>query len=443
MPSFLDPRNGIRFGWSTGDDDYGPGVNNNFHRMSYVGTYLAIIDLLSAPPATTPPEHSIYLVGASPTGAWSSFAENDLAIYGRATGDPGSTLGWFKRTPKVGWLGYRVDEDALNYFDGSNWQSLGGLSAAEKAKLAGIEDNATIDQTPEEIRDALRGLTGTNRLSILDLKDFPQPDWNSTSGLSEILNKPTLSTVATTGAYSDLTGAPTVPDTEAIQDIVGGMFTGNTNANITSVYRDATGKIDLTVTGGGGSTGLTAVATDSTLTGDGTAGDTLKVAVPYSTAEKTKLAGIETSATADQTAGEIISLIEGETGADRLDASKLRNLPSRTQADFGETDPTSASFIRRKPAIPDITSLTSSVATNTANIAVNTANIASNLTKITALEAVGAEANVQSSWLVTDTSSDAYIIGKPTVPSAIGDLSDVPPRQTHPCLLYTSPSPRD
>ena len=33
-------------------------------------------------------------------------------------------------------------------------------------------------------------------------------DWNSTSGVSEILNKPTLSTVATTGAYSDLSGTP-------------------------------------------------------------------------------------------------------------------------------------------------------------------------------------------------------------------------------------------
>lgn len=36
-------------------------------------------------------------------------------------------------------------------------------------------------------------------------------DWNSTSGVSEILNKPTLSTVATTGSYNDLTDKPTIP----------------------------------------------------------------------------------------------------------------------------------------------------------------------------------------------------------------------------------------
>lgn len=35
-------------------------------------------------------------------------------------------------------------------------------------------------------------------------------DWNSVSGDSQILNKPSLATVATTGAYSDLTGKPTL-----------------------------------------------------------------------------------------------------------------------------------------------------------------------------------------------------------------------------------------
>jgi len=46
----------------------------------------------------------------------------------------------------------------------------------------------------------------TNRPSI------PNPqvnsDWNATSGISQILNRPTLSSVATSGDYSDLTGRP-------------------------------------------------------------------------------------------------------------------------------------------------------------------------------------------------------------------------------------------
>ena len=35
-------------------------------------------------------------------------------------------------------------------------------------------------------------------------------DWNSSSGVSEILNKPTLATVATSGDYTDLTNKPTI-----------------------------------------------------------------------------------------------------------------------------------------------------------------------------------------------------------------------------------------
>lgn len=39
-------------------------------------------------------------------------------------------------------------------------------------------------------------------------------DWNSVSGVSQISNKPSLATVATTGAYSSLTGLPTIPSAQ-------------------------------------------------------------------------------------------------------------------------------------------------------------------------------------------------------------------------------------
>lgn len=38
-------------------------------------------------------------------------------------------------------------------------------------------------------------------------------DWNSSSGLSQILNKPSLATVATSGSYNDLSSKPTIPTT--------------------------------------------------------------------------------------------------------------------------------------------------------------------------------------------------------------------------------------
>ena len=43
-------------------------------------------------------------------------------------------------------------------------------------------------------------------------------DWNSSSGVSEILNKPTLATVATSGDYADLINKPTIPAAQVNSD---------------------------------------------------------------------------------------------------------------------------------------------------------------------------------------------------------------------------------
>lgn len=58
-----------------------------------------------------------------------------------------------------------------------------GYTTAEKTKLAGIEDGAQVNV---------------------------QSDWNATSGAAQILNKPILATVATTGDYNDLINLPTL-----------------------------------------------------------------------------------------------------------------------------------------------------------------------------------------------------------------------------------------
>ena len=43
-------------------------------------------------------------------------------------------------------------------------------------------------------------------------------DWNASTGVSQILNKPTLATVATTGDYDDLTNKPTIPAAQVNSD---------------------------------------------------------------------------------------------------------------------------------------------------------------------------------------------------------------------------------
>ena len=56
-------------------------------------------------------------------------------------------------------------------------------------------------------------------------QDFPtipsaqvNADWNATSGVAQISNKPTLATVATSGQYGDLNGLPTIPAAQVNSD---------------------------------------------------------------------------------------------------------------------------------------------------------------------------------------------------------------------------------
>ena len=90
---------------------------------------------------------------------------------------------------------------------------------------------------------------------------------------------------------------------EEIQDIVGAMLTGNTESGITVTYQDADGTIDFSV----------ASQTDENFT----------------TADHSKLDGIESGATADQTASEILTLIKTVDGSGSgLDADTLDGISS-------------------------------------------------------------------------------------------------------------------
>jgi hypothetical protein len=128
--------------------------------------------------------------------------------------------------------------------------------------------------------DSVNGQTG---VVSLDTDDIPegstnlynvQSDWTATTGVAVILNKPTLSTVATTGDYSDLLNTPnlaTVATTGSYNDLIdkptipGGTDIGSTPSASTVVITSSTG-----------SDGTVAAATQS-LAGVMTAADKLKL----------------------------------------------------------------------------------------------------------------------------------------------------------------------
>ena len=98
----------------------------------------------------------------------------------------------------------------------SDWNSTSGVSEIlNKPTIPTATSDLTNDSgfvTSSEL--ATVATTG----SYTDLTNTPSipaaqvnSDWNSTSGVSEILNKPTLATVATSGSYNDLSNTPAIP----------------------------------------------------------------------------------------------------------------------------------------------------------------------------------------------------------------------------------------
>lgn len=77
--------------------------------------------------------------------------------------------------------------------------------------------------------------------------------WDSVTG------KPVFAEVATTGAYADLTGKPSIPaeySDELAQDAAAALFTAGGHSGVTFTYDDAANRLTATVTVSGGDGGL-------------------------------------------------------------------------------------------------------------------------------------------------------------------------------------------
>jgi len=116
-------------------------------------------------------------------------------------------------------------------FDGTSW--IPTTSSGAVTSVAGKTGVVTLTAAD------VSGLsTVASSGSYTDLSNQPtipaaqvQSDWNATSGMGQVLNKPTLSTVATTGDYTDLLNKPTIP---AATTIVNDLTTGGSTAALSA-----------------------------------------------------------------------------------------------------------------------------------------------------------------------------------------------------------------
>lgn len=116
-------------------------------------------------------------------------------------------------------------------------QTDNNFTNAYKNKLDGIEAGAQVNVKPDwnatEGEDAyiknkpsIPSKTSdlTNDSGFITASQVPaqvNADWNASSGAAEILNKPTLAAVATTGSYTDLSDKPDIPELSWQQETQG------------------------------------------------------------------------------------------------------------------------------------------------------------------------------------------------------------------------------
>ena len=108
------------------------------------------------------------------------------------------------------WIQYVVIDPDDRYIVRSGTQGVLGQYLASDANGVGVWSNFPVATT-----SAAGFLSSTDKTKLDGIASGAevnvQSDWNAVSGDALILNKPTLSAVATSGQYNDLTNAPIVP----------------------------------------------------------------------------------------------------------------------------------------------------------------------------------------------------------------------------------------
>lgn len=189
-----------------------------------------------------------------------------------------------------------------------------GISEAERAKLAAIEAAATADQTGAEIVSLIEAEADANLLTDDELTKLQGIEGSKFLGSFASLGAlQTAHPAPSAGSYGDVDpGAGTdvqryIWDVDDAQYIAGSGGGGETAASIKSKYE---------------SNANTNAFTD---------------------AEQTKLAGIETAATADQTGAEIVSLIGTEPDVNLVSNAQLQKIDDAA-VNFLQLDDTPGSF---------------------------------------------------------------------------------------------------
>lgn len=245
------------------------------------------------------------------------------------------------------------------------YSDLSGRPALSSVATSGLY--ADLSGTPTLAPVATLGTTTS-------LSDWAQPSWTATTGNGVILGKPTLAEVATTGNYGSLTGLPSIPAPQINSD-------WNSSSGVSAVLNkptiptltDSVSTVSSTI-----AASATAVKTanDNALVqadwsaATGLASILNKPTIPILTDSVTTTSStIAASATAVKTANDN-ALVQADWNA-TTGLAVILNKPTgltQIQSDWSQTTTTAVDFIKNKPTVSDSVTTTSStqIASSTA-----------------------------------------------------------------------------
>ena len=132
--------------WQPGTLQPSTPVNDNALRVEILQR--GATSIISTPPGS-PVDGQVHILGASPTGAWSTFAQNDVVMWRSGT--------WYRFLPFLGWL-KQVGTD-VRRFDGTSWVVVSGAGGGA---VPVQDEGSTVVASPTAINFVGAGVTTTN-----------------------------------------------------------------------------------------------------------------------------------------------------------------------------------------------------------------------------------------------------------------------------------------
>ncbi len=200
-----------------------------------------------------------------------------------------------------------------------NQSSVNEFTTAEKNKLAGIEASATADQTASEIRTLVESATDSNVFTDADHTKLNAIEASATADQTGAEIKTAYEAESNTNAFTDAekTKLSGVASSANNYSISSDLLDEDNMASNSATKAASQQSIKAYVDANSGTTNLTSTANGTSLTVESSSGNNASLPAATTSAwgvmtddDKTKLDGIETNATADQTAAEIRTLVE-------------------------------------------------------------------------------------------------------------------------------------